>query len=213
MSTTAIVIIVAVVVVLLVALAALTALRTHRRRGLQSRFGSEYDRTVDEAGSRRAADRELRERTERRNALDVKPLAPEAAARYREQWTMVQARFVDAPAESVGQAHSLLTMAMGERGYPIDDSDERASMLSVDHADVMDHYRAGMDVENQWRREGSADTEALRQAMQHYREVFGRVVGETADVDSTDDDAYPAERDGATESTARRTGSSKPRRS
>jgi hypothetical protein len=49
--------------------------------------------------------------------------------------------------------------------------------------------------------------------MQHYREVFGRVVGETADVDSADDDAYPADRDVATESTARRTGSSTRRRS
>jgi hypothetical protein len=97
---------------------------------------------------------------------------------------------VDAPAESVSQAHALVTMVMAERGYPVNDSDERASMLSVDHADVMDHYRTGMDVEDRWRREGSVNTEALRQAMQHYREVFGRVVGETA---SSGDDAYPRE--------------------
>jgi hypothetical protein len=184
MSTVVIAVIIAAAVILL-AVAIYAAVSVRRRRGLRSRFGNEYDRAVDSAGSRRAGERELRSRTDRRRELDIRPLDPATAARYREQWTDVQARFVDAPAESVAQAHSLLTMVMAERGYPVNDSDERASMLSVDHADVMDHYRAGMDVENRWRREGSANTEALRQAMQHYREVFGRVVGETAD------DVYP----------------------
>jgi hypothetical protein len=186
--STTIVIVIAAVVVLLLVLAVVSAARARRRRDLQSRFGSEYDRTVDSTGNRKDAERELQSRTERRRELDIKPLDTAAATRYREQWTMVQARFVDAPAESVNQAHALLTMAMGERGYPVNDSGERAEMLSVDHADVMDRYRAGMDVEDKWRREGSADTEALRQAMQHYREVFERVVGETAD---NGDDAYP----------------------
>jgi hypothetical protein len=188
MSVVAIVVIVAVVLLLIVIVAAVA--KSRRRRALQSQFGPEYDHAVDSTGSRRDAERELRDRADRRRELDIKPLDPAAAARYREQWTMVQARFVDAPAESVGQAHALLTMAMGERGYPINDKDERTSMLSVDHADVMDHYRSGMQVENQWRRDGSADTEELRQAMQHYREVFGRVVG---DGTTGDDDTYPAE--------------------
>jgi hypothetical protein len=179
-----VVIVVAAVLVLAAVVTALLSIR--RRRTLRSRFGGEYDRAVDEAGSRRAGERELTGRTQRRQQLDIRPLDPASAARYREQWTGVQARFVDAPAESVSQAHSLLTMVMAERGYPVNDSDERASMLSVDHADVMDHYRAGMDVEDRWRREGTANTEALRQAMQHYREVFSRVVGET-------DDTYPNE--------------------
>ncbi|MDQ1748320.1 MAG: hypothetical protein QOD07_2583 [Frankiaceae bacterium] len=186
MSVVLYVILAVVVVLLVVAIVAAVGMR--RRRNLRNQFGGEYDRAVETAGSRRAAERELRERNERRNELDIKPLDPAAAAKYRAQWTDVQARFVDAPAESVSQAHSLLTMVMAERGYPVNDQDERASMLSVDHADVMDHYRAGMDVESRWRREGSADTEALRQAMQHYREVFNRVVGETDGAT-----AYPAE--------------------
>ncbi|MDQ1685774.1 MAG: hypothetical protein QOC82_2511 [Frankiaceae bacterium] len=176
------------VVLVLIVLAVIAVVRVRRRRRLRSQFGAEYDRAVEGAGGRRAGERELLGRAERHNRLDIKPLDPAAAARYREQWFDVQARFVDAPAESVSQAHSLLTMVMAERGYPVNDSDERASMLSVDHADVMDHYRAGMDVENRWRREGSANTEALRQAMQHYREVFDRVVGETAG-----DDVYPSD--------------------
>lgn len=184
MSTVFDVILAVVLVLLLVSIVA--AIDARRRRRLRARFGDEYDHAVQAAGGRRAGERELRSRAERRRQLDIRPLDPEAAARYRTQWTEVQARFVDAPAESVSQAHALVTMVMGERGYPINDQDERASMLSVDHADVMDHYRAGMDVEDRWRREGSANTEALRQAMQHYREVFNRVVGETAD-------AYPSD--------------------
>jgi hypothetical protein len=98
---------------------------------------------------------------------------------------MLQERFVDAPAESVAMAHTLLTSAMSDRGYPTSEQDERMSLLSVDHADVVDRYRKGATTEQRWRDSGSADTEDLRQAMQHYRAVFDRVVGETSD------DAYP----------------------
>ena len=188
MSTVVLDVIVAVAAILLV-LAVIALIGIGRRRRLRNQYGGEYDRTVAAAGSRRSGERELRERAERRRELDIRPLDPAAAARYREQWYGVQARFVDAPAESVSQAHALVTMVMGERGYPVDDSDERASMLSVDHADVMDRYRAGMDVEDRWRRDGKATTESLRQAMQHYREVFDRVVGETA----SGDEAYPTD--------------------
>jgi hypothetical protein len=190
--------IIAIAAVVVLAIIVFAALRARRRPRLRSRFGPEYDRAVEGAGSRREAERELSTRAERREQLDIRPLDTAAAQRYREQWALVQQRFVDAPAESVGQAHSLLTMAMGERGYPIDDTDERASMLSVDHADVMDNYRAGMRTEQAWRKSGTADTEELRQAMQHYREVFGRVVGETVD----GDDAYPDDEQTTTSSKA-----------
>ncbi|HEX3906618.1 MAG TPA: hypothetical protein VHW92_01670, partial [Mycobacteriales bacterium] len=43
--------------------------------------------------------------------------------------------------------------------------------------------------EQRWRDSGSADTEELRKAMQHYRAVFDRVVSPS----STTDAAYPAE--------------------
>jgi hypothetical protein len=76
-------------------------------------------------------------------------------------------------------AHTLLTSAMSDRGYPTNDQDERMSMLSVDHADVMDDYRQGAATERKWRVSGATDTDELRQAMQHYRAVFTRAVGES----------------------------------
>jgi hypothetical protein len=178
MSGMAVVIIIAVAVIVVVVLVGVTAAMGRRRHArLRDQFGSEYDRTIDDSDSRRKGERELQARTERREKLDIVPLSENERDRYRDEWRMVQERFVDAPAESVAMAHSLLTAAMGDRGYPIGDQDERASMLSVDNADVVDQYRQGVAIEQRWRDTNGVETEDLRQAMQHYRAVFGRVVG------------------------------------
>jgi hypothetical protein len=178
-SRTVEIVIAIVVIVLLVALVLGAVRRARRRAVLRRQFGPEYDHVVDARG-RRKGSRELEERTERRSQLDIRPLAPAAVERYRSEWRLVQERFVDAPAESVGMAHRLLTSAMSDRGYPTGERSEQMSMLSVDHADVMTEYRRGNDVEQEWRARGTTDTEDLRQAMVHYRSVFDRVVGETA---------------------------------
>ena len=173
---TVIIIIAAVVVVAIVAAVALTA---RRRSQLRSTYGDEYDRTVRDTGGKRAAAKELRDRQARHDELEISPLDPAVAQRYRDEWRLVQESFVDTPAESVASAHRLLQDVLGTRGYPTRDDDERVAMLSVDHADVLDRYRQGMRTEQAWRDAGSTDTEELRQAMQHYRAVFDRVVGET----------------------------------
>lgn len=185
--TTTIIVIAVLVVLALVAIALVMRSRQHAR--LRNTFGSEYDRTVGDAGSKREAAKELKERKARHDELEISPLDPMTAQRYRDQWRLVQERFVDAPAESVASAHTLLREALGARGYPTRDDDERVAMLSVDHADVLDRYRQGMATEQSWRNSGTTDTEDLRLAMQHYRSVFDRVVGETAD----DSAAYPAD--------------------
>lgn len=88
MSTgTLIAIIVPVVVVLL--LCALAASMIMRRRRLQARFGPEYQRTVEAKGSRRAAERELREREQRHDALHIKELPASTRDRYAHEWDQV----------------------------------------------------------------------------------------------------------------------------
>jgi FtsZ-interacting cell division protein ZipA len=177
MSGLAVVVAVVVGVVVIALVVVGFAQRRHRRAGLRDQFGSEYDRTVGESDSRRKGERELQDRTERREQLEIVPLSASESERYRAEWRMVQERFVDAPAESVAMAHALLAAAMSDRGYPTGDHDERASLLSVDNADVVEQYRQGIATEERWRNQGAVDTEDLRQAMQHYRVVFGRVVG------------------------------------
>ena len=149
--------------------------RVRRTEHLQDRFGPEYVRAVDEHGDSRAAEKELREREARRKQFDIRPLAPESRARYLERWKDVQARFVDDPAPAAADADRLIGEAMRERGYPVDDFDQRAADLSVDYPDVVENYRAGHSVAAA-AGSGPADTEDLRQAMVHYRSLFDRLV-------------------------------------
>jgi hypothetical protein len=150
-------------------------LRARRTHALQQRFGPEYDRTLDRADDRSEAEAELEGRARRRDELDVQPLSHAARERYLAEWRRVQARFVDDPAGAVSQSDALIQSVMRERGYPVEDFDQRAADVSVDHPNVIENYRAGH------RLAGSSDTEDQRQAMVHHRALFEELVEETAD--------------------------------
>jgi hypothetical protein len=145
-----------------------TKLRTDR---LQRRFGPEYERTIEQAESRREAESELSARMKRRRELEIQPVSPETAERYTVEWRDVQARFVDQPSEAVKDADRLVTRLMQERGYPTDDFEQQAADVSVDHPNVVDNYRGAHTV---WlsNEQGKAETEDLRRAMVHYRSLF-----------------------------------------
>jgi hypothetical protein len=167
--TTAIVIIV-VVVVLLVVAGALLVPRMRSRR-LQQQFGPEYGRTVESAGDRRVAERDLSEREHRRKELEIRPLDPVARNAYAQRWRSTQERFVDAPDQAVGDADGLVQEVMRERGYPVGDFDQQARDVSVDHADVVSEYVAAHEI-SLLNGRGEATTEQLREAMVHYRTLF-----------------------------------------
>ena len=153
-----------------------------RRTNLQQRFGPEYDRSVTAADNRREAERELRGKAARRDELDIRPLGVEARARYSDEWSLVQARFVDEPGKAVDQADALVARVMRVRGYPVDDFEARSDMAAVDHPDVVEHYRAAHQIHSA-NRAGDADTEALRAALVHYRALFDALLRESADAD------------------------------
>ena len=161
-------ILIAIAVVVVLAAIAWSAYKTRRRKGLQDQFGSEYDRTVADAPNRRKAESELSERQKRREELEIRPLQEQSRDRYASEWHNTQARFVDDPEAAVGEADRLIQQVMRERGYPVDDFEQRAADLSVDHPEVMSNYRAahGISVANE---RGKASTEDLRTAMVHYR--------------------------------------------
>jgi hypothetical protein len=168
-----IIIVAAVILIVLAAVWAYT--QSRRRRQLADRFGPEYERAVEERGDRRGAERELSERERQRERLDIIPLSSEARDRYSDSWRSVQTRFVDDPSAAVGEADRLVTDVMRERGYPIDDFDQRAADISVDHPDVVENYRAGHELYLKEDR-GDADTEDLRQAFVHYRALFAELL-------------------------------------
>jgi hypothetical protein len=83
----------------------------------------------------------------------------------------VQTRFVDAPEEAVEQADKLVNQVMSERGYPMDDFDQRAADISVDYPVVVENYREAHRVYVSVK-QGGATTEEERWAMRHYRSLF-----------------------------------------
>jgi hypothetical protein len=187
-------IVIAAAVVVAVLVIAWLALGSKRRRGLQERFGPEYDRTVETSDSRRAAETELREREQRHEELDIRDLSPAARDRYFEQWRTVQVRFVDSPGEAVREADTLVQEVMRDRGYPVDDFDTRADAVSVDHPHVVENYRAAHGV---WaaNERGDATTEDLRQSLVHYRSLFEELLGRGAADEPISREGEPARAD------------------
>ena len=164
-------IVIAVAVVLVIALVAMAMVKKRRRAHLQDRFGSEYGRTIDESGNRRAAERDLREREAKHDELELRPLSEAARQRYTQQWTEMQSGFVDRPQIAVHDADRLITDLMRERGYPVDDFETRSELVSVDHPDVVENYRTAHGIAARTI-EGRTTTEDLRQAVISYRALF-----------------------------------------
>jgi len=183
MSTTQAVVLVAVAVVVIAAVVWWTvALR--RRRQLRDRFGGEYEIVLEEHGSKRKADRELAAREERHERLNIRPLDPEQRLRYAEQWRATQARFVDDPEAAFEEADRLVCDVMVERGYPVGDVDRQMSDLSVEHSDVLDHYRSAHDVAQEVAA-GRTNTEGLRRGLVHYRALFAALLDDHADASTS----------------------------
>ena len=173
-------VVIALAVVAALALIVWQTMARRRTGRLQERFGPEYDRTVDSADSKRHAETELEAREERRQSLDIRPLSAAARARYVEQWQTVQAQFVDEPRSAVARADELIQSVMAERGYPVEDFEQRAADVSVDHPEVVENYRSGHRLA-QGVGDDAGSTEDLRQAMRHYRALFDDLVEPGAD--------------------------------
>src|SRR4051812_38701407 len=79
-----------------------------RTEALQHRYGSEYSRTVSEAGDARKAEEELVKRKERVDSLDIQPLRAEQREQFLTRWRGVQAVFVDDPSGAIARADALV---------------------------------------------------------------------------------------------------------
>jgi hypothetical protein len=169
------IIVAVVVIVLVIALVVVTARRNRRRAALRERFGPEYDLAVKRGKDRRAVEQRLEALSQRRDALDIREVAPEEHSRFGQQWDEAQARFVDDPGQAVADADGLVNAVLRSRGYPVESFDDRAALVATDHQDVVEGYRSAHDVFADHLQGSTADTEQLRQAFLHYREVFGRL--------------------------------------
>lgn len=146
-----------------------------KREELRRRFGPEYDRAVERFGNVEHAERELLARAKRVQKFKLHRLNDADQQRFTHAWQQVQVRFVDDPSGAVADANELIKHVMRGRGYPVEDFEQRVADLSVDHADVVQHYRAArvLALANS---EGRANTEELRQAFVHYRALFAELL-------------------------------------
>ena len=174
-------IIIAIIIVALIILGiGMTIVRKRQGERLREHFGPEYERQVQEAGGSRAkAEAELLKREKRVEKLDIKPLRPEQRDAYAADWEQVQGRFVDDPERSIAMADALVAEVMKARGYPVDDFEQRAADISVDHPKLVENYRAAQDIAAR-RSAGKADTEDLRAAFIGYRSLFEELLHEDA---------------------------------
>jgi hypothetical protein len=165
-----------IVALVVIALVVWSSMRKRRSEELRERFGLEYDRAVEEHQDRRSAEGALKEREERVEALQIRPLSAEQRGRFDEGWRSVQAQFVDDPTGATTAADRLVAEVMEARGYPVGDFEQRAADISVGHPQVVEHYRAAHQIALRNER-GEASTEDLRQALVHYRALFQDLLG------------------------------------
>jgi hypothetical protein len=178
-STWGWIVLVIAIVVIVAAVIAWNGMRRRRSEELRAGFGPEYDRTVDRTGDQGKAEAELLARKQRHDELDLQPLSPGMRTGFMSAWHDTQADFVDDPAGAINDADNLIQSVMRERGYPVEDFDERASIISVDHPLVVERYRRAhaITIAN---RDGESTTENLRRAMQDYRALFVELVEDSA---------------------------------
>ncbi|HYL93887.1 MAG TPA: hypothetical protein VEW69_12115 [Alphaproteobacteria bacterium] len=165
--------------VLILLVAGLAWIYVRRRRsttaGLRQKFGSEYERAVQEHGSERKAEAQLADRTKRVELLNIRDLNPGERERFSKRWESVQSGFVDSPKGAVAEADDLVSSLMKARGYPVSDFEQRAADISVNYPRVVENYRSAHEVAIRVRAD-QATTEDLRTAMIHYRSLFEELV-------------------------------------
>jgi len=75
---------------------------------------------------------------------------------FRASWSAIQGKFVDEPRSAVQQADTLVTEVIAKI----------TEMFASEHSSL----------ESQWNQGNEVSTEQLRQALQHYRSFFNRLV-------------------------------------
>ena len=170
-TNTTLIIVVVVLLVIVLGIASMVMARKQRTKRLQEKFGPEYDHTLEKVGDETQAERELEERLAQAKALNIRPLSAEEVNQYTLEWQRVQGIFVDEPLTAVQKVDDLIREVMREKGYPVEDFEERAALLSVYYPELVKDYRlmhrfASKQVKD------DVTTEDMRQAMVHARTLF-----------------------------------------
>ena len=189
------IILIALLAAVVVLVLAVTLWRWSRSRALRRQFGPEYEHTLQTAGKRSAAERELLDRRHRVEKLKLHDLSDEERRDFAARWRRLQVDFVDRPRQAVEGADKLVTAVMLARGYPSGDFEQRVADASVEHAPLVPDYREARLIAERSRR-GEASTEELRQSLVCYRNLFQALLGidEVPPVEAASDGGRPLRR-------------------
>lgn len=186
MDTTNTLVLAVVAALIIVGLIGIVLIRRQRTKRLQDKFGPEYDRTIDELGDKRQAERELETRLDHVKKLDIRPLTAEEFDRFTSEWQTTQAEFVDEPLTAVRKADRLLSEVMKAKGYPVEDFEQGVADISVDYPDLVVDYR-GLHLIAVKDDAEEVSTEEMRKAMVHGRALFENLVKPAPNVEEVDE--------------------------
>lgn len=186
METTNNTLIIVVILALLIVfgVGAMIWARRQRSQRLQERFGPEYDHMIDVVKDETQAERELEQRIARVEALDIRSLSAEEMNRYALRWQETQSQFVDEPLRAVQSADRLIEEVMEQKGYPMQDFEQRAADISVDYPELVKDYRGMHSIAIKPSKD--VTTEDMRQAMVHGRALFERLMKHESNKDNSD---------------------------
>jgi len=161
----------------------LAAIFSRRRRSqrYQEKFGTEYTHTVKTMGGEKKAQDEMDDRVKHVSGLTIRSLTEVEHTRYLAEWTTIQAKFLDHPAQATIEADHLIMEVMQTRNYPISDFEQRAADLSISYPKLVTNYRAAREIALKNERH-EASTEELRQALIYYRSLFDELLEPEYDV-------------------------------
>jgi hypothetical protein len=163
-----------IICVIVAAVAVVAGTQFFRRQELRRRFGVEYDHLAREVGPREAQ-AELARRRRLFDQLGIRPLTPEQRARYDSEWSRVQERFVEDPAQATRAAAALVVAVARDRGFSADDNAKLLTELSMGYSRELEGYRRALETAA---RIPEAATEELRKAVIGHRAMFrGLIAG------------------------------------
>jgi FtsZ-interacting cell division protein ZipA len=177
-DVTVLVIVLIVIALIIVGLVAFFVYRRRRQARAREEYGPEYERMVEERGSEREAEQELRKRRERVES-EIQPLSEESRRRYDVQWQQVERTFVDDPAASLDDADRVVAEILTERNFPADSRQEASEGVGVMYSGVVEDFREAQQIhQDATRSQGEADLDQMRQAIQKYRSVYEQLTRE-----------------------------------
>lgn len=164
----------AIVVVAIVVLAVRVSRRRRERAELRDRYGPEYERTVAELGSAKAATADIRAREGAHDEVRLRDLDPHELDDLRARLATAQYDFVEDPDQALHEVGRIAVDAVGYRGYPLHSGSEQA----LRHL-ALDHPRAAQAVRRVIEAPAEQDDDSRRRALLDVRDALREICGVT----------------------------------